>query len=615
MLTRAIVTLAALALLAVPAVLVPAMLPVRGRAPFLVASGVTAAAVIVGVSLVLSVFDALTRGGLLAAQALVAVICAMFWLRRGRPAAPRLHLRSVIGRNARSGTSAVVLVAAAALAVQFYVAITVAPNNWDSMTYHLSRAAYWLQYQSVGAFPGGSVRQLDSAPNGEILQAWTMAITGTDRFASLVQWAALLGTALCVFSGARLLRAAPAAAALAASVFVILPQPIMQATSTQNDLIVAFFVVACALFTVRGIRDRHVADLAVAAAAAGLALGTKGTALFAVPSLALITIGALVCYRPGRRLTLVGAGLLIAGLLAFGSFSYLSNLERTGDAFGGLEAQTKVPEGVAVTKNVAWVTWSLVDAPGTSVPVVEMLLQRAGHALWPDLRSETFNWTIDASIHEDTSSFGLVGWLVLMPLVVFCLLRRRAPPAQRILAGAALLYLGLFATRIGFNPWVGRLMIPMIALVAPLLALVVDRAWLHGATLTLAVLSLLPVLLHNSAKTLLPPEGTPWAPAKNRVQQQTVNRPDMAPVLRWMQANVHGTAPIGFAGGEDDWDYPLFGAHRSRRVVRLGALGADPQATLRKQGIVGVLFVNTPVPADLVGTTVAPGYAWVAVKS
>jgi hypothetical protein len=613
MITAAFATVVGLVLLTVPAVLVPVMLRVRGLAMFVVAAGVTAAAVVVGVSLALSLVDDLSRTGLLVAQAVVAIACAALWLRAGRPSPPSVPLRALVRRARGDGVTALAVFAAAALAVQFYVAIAVAPNNWDSMTYHLSRAAYWLQYGAVGAFPGGTLRQTASAPNGEILQAWTMAITGTDRFAALVQWACLVGIAACIYAAARLLRFTPAAALFAACLFVILPQPIMQATSTQNDLIVTFFLVASALCTALGFRDRHVGYLVVAGAAAGLAVGTKATALLAAPSLAIIAVTALLAYRPGPRLALAGAAVFAAGLLAFGSFVYIENLDRTGDPLAGLPALTDIPPGAPRSDNAVRVTWSLVDAPGLGLGFADAALQHVRHALGPKFEAPGLNWNIDASVQEDTSAFGLLGWLVLVPLLVFCLLRPRAPVAQRVLAAASLLYLVCFCLRVGANPWIGRLLLPMIALGAPLLALLAARPWLRGVALTLGVLSLVPSVLLNANKTLLTPPGTPDVLAGDRVQQQTAIRPDVAPMLRWMNDHVPATADIGFVGGEDDWDYPLFGAHRTRRVVRLGELGPRPLAALRDRGLVGALFANATPPGSLHGEAIAAGYVWVPV--
>ena len=44
-------------------------------------------------------------------------------------------------------------------------AIEVLSNNWDSMAYHLSRAAYWLQEGSLAHYSGASVRQIANPPN------------------------------------------------------------------------------------------------------------------------------------------------------------------------------------------------------------------------------------------------------------------------------------------------------------------------------------------------------------------------------------------------------------------------------------------------------------------
>ena len=92
------------------------------------------------------------------------------------------------------------------------------------------------------------------------------------------EWLALVGIALTVFSGARYVASALTRASLRPVSFVLLPQPLMQSSSTQNDLIEAFFVVATAFFAVRGLRDRARGDMVVAALALGLAVGTKGTA-------------------------------------------------------------------------------------------------------------------------------------------------------------------------------------------------------------------------------------------------------------------------------------------------------------------------------------------------
>ena len=70
------------------------------------------------------------------------------------------------------------------------------------MTYHLARIGYRLENHSAKPFGGGSIRQNGSPPNAEMIQGWTMAVARTDRLANVVQWLALVGTAIAIFSGA-----------------------------------------------------------------------------------------------------------------------------------------------------------------------------------------------------------------------------------------------------------------------------------------------------------------------------------------------------------------------------------------------------------------------------
>ena len=228
-----------------------ALLHIRGAAPFLVAAGVCAAAASVAGTIVLSFLSVWTRGAMLTLLLVTAATASVVWFATGRPRPPRMP--SVRGLRKLNGpTKILVGLAVVTLLVQAYVGARVAPSNWDSMTYHLSRAAYWLQYQSIGQFPGASIRQAASAPNGEVLQALTMMMSGTDRWVQSVQWLALVGVALAVFSGARLLHFGREESVFAACLFVVLPEPLMQSATTQNDLVEAFFLASDSL--VRGSR-------------------------------------------------------------------------------------------------------------------------------------------------------------------------------------------------------------------------------------------------------------------------------------------------------------------------------------------------------------------------
>src|SRR3954464_13006528 len=192
-------------------------LRIRGRGAFVAAELVLAGANVVLGTIVLSAAHVLTRAGFLVWGLAACGGAVAWWTSSGRLSPPGRWWPSRIP-DLRSGdlvVTLVVVLASAALLVQAFLVVAVAPSNWDSMAYHLSRVGYWLQDHHAGWFPGGTVRQLTSPPNAEALQGWTLAVTGTDRFAGLVQWLALVGIACCVYLGARMLRFTRSAAVFA----------------------------------------------------------------------------------------------------------------------------------------------------------------------------------------------------------------------------------------------------------------------------------------------------------------------------------------------------------------------------------------------------------------
>ena len=390
----AVLTAAGVILVGIPAVLVPALVGVRGRAAYVTAALVVAAADIVAVVTLLSFVDAFERPWLLAGHAVFAAVALGAWDRLGRPRPPeglRPQPRAIAEEARRHPVVAVAVgVAGVALAIQLYLGIAVAQTNWDVLSYHLSRAAYWLQYDSATQFPGGSVRQLGYQPDAEILQAWTMDLAGGDRLVALVQWLSAIGTGLACFVAARFLGFPRSGAAFAAALLVAMPMTILQTTTAQNDLVVSFFLLAAVALAMRGVRDQHVGELAVAGAAFGLAVGTKSTALMGVPAVALVLGAVLMRHRPPRRILLVTAACGVAGVVALGSYNYVSNFRNTGHVTG--TASDHLERESPVKANAVRIFWGFFDFPGASLPWVDNVLALTAPTVLGDHRNETFGY-------------------------------------------------------------------------------------------------------------------------------------------------------------------------------------------------------------------------------
>ena len=214
------------------------------------------------------------------------------------------------------------------LAIGYTVVLVVAtpPNNWDSLWYNLSRAALWHQHHGVRYVEPVSTELVNAyPPNAEIGVLYTFTFLSRDTLAAGVQLCALLGSIVAVFGLARRLGYAGRAALLAAFVFASLPLVALQAGTTQNDLVTASFIAVAAFFSF----GRTRIELVLAGLAVGLAVGTKFTALLALPALALVVVAA----QPLRRVPAAFAAWL-PGIALLGSYAYIQNLIEKGHLLG-----------------------------------------------------------------------------------------------------------------------------------------------------------------------------------------------------------------------------------------------------------------------------------------
>jgi hypothetical protein len=134
-----------------------------------------------------------------------------------------------------------------------------------------------------------------------------------------------------------------------------------------------------------------------------------------------------------------------------------------------------------------------------------------------------------------------------------------------------------------------------------------------GITLILAALSMMPSLLENHQKPLLLNASNVLR--LDRTAQMTIARPEMRSVLDALDTHVSKNAAIAFVGGEDSWDYPFFGAHRERRIVRHDSPAHITYALLSHEHVAGAVFANvgTP-PRSLAATPLGPDYWWVSAR-
>ncbi|MFQ5922543.1 MAG: glycosyltransferase family 39 protein [Anaerolineales bacterium] len=154
------------------------------------------------------------------------------------------------------------------------------PQTWDSLNYHMPRVAHWAQQGSVRHFATGIEVQNSRTPAAEFLVLHAYVLGSGDRYATFVQWLAMVLSLVGVATLAGQLGAGRSGRLAGALFAATLPMGIIQASSTVTDYVVALWLVAGVIEVLR-LRDGDpgVSTIAFLGLATGLALATKPTAV------------------------------------------------------------------------------------------------------------------------------------------------------------------------------------------------------------------------------------------------------------------------------------------------------------------------------------------------
>jgi len=548
----------------------------------------------------------------------------ILWNRAGRPPlmTQSVSIRSVLSRRSvlnslrsHPGLWALGLGVGVAYLIGAGLVVTVPPNNYDSMTYHLSRVGYWLQHNSFYPWPTPYPPQTTYPMNAEIGIMWTVVFWGTDQLAGFVQWLAVWASMAAIGGLSRLVGASRAEALFAALLWATLPEIVLQSTTTQNDLVAAAFFASAVYLLYAGFRSQHRGMLLLSGLGLGLALGTKTTVLFLIPGLAAtILMLCFVCGKQPIRQLLVWAGASLSGFLLLGAYVFALNLLVYGHALGppsfvhdmAASRQSWATRFAASLPRSLYQTVDLTGLPDSIAEPLHQIKATVGTRVFSILDLPTdftpaigepgesdLQWR--PPVHEDFAGFGPLAFLLLMPAVTYgslIALKKKDPfPLGLALMSASLF---LFVCSLSWFPWDNRYLVPAAALCAPLIAPIYERKVPHPL-LTWSVIGLALLVIgftttHNLSKPLV---GARPIWKMDWIERQALNRTSMEPVLRAVDRLIPLNATIGTMLGTDDWDYPMFGRRFSRRIIPLypAPESIDPD-WLEAQSINFVLVVD-----------------------
>ena len=217
------------------------------------------------------------------------------------------------------------------------LAILIPPNNWDSMSYHMTRVEEWRQNLNVYPFPTSNIRQVNYPPLAEYIILNLQVLSQSDYFANLVQYFSLLGSLSLISLSVKLFGLDIKGQFLSVLLLLSIPMVIFQSTSTQTDLTASFFLLGV-IYSVLKILKSHLIffeDIIVLGAVLVLGGLVKYTVfVFSVPFLIVIAYH-IIKHTSFRAICQYAIICLLFVFIIFGPF-----LSRNMAYFGNLTGET-----------------------------------------------------------------------------------------------------------------------------------------------------------------------------------------------------------------------------------------------------------------------------------
>lgn len=597
----------------------------QGRVELMLSSSMIFSASAVLVGYLLSELNSLSRSDLWCYLSLLllvgslALVLASKSLRhlcfentRGRTPPPGDPPPRRLARSDRLVVGSFVLTTAAVGAVNLIVIALTAPHNWDSMTYHLARIAYFVQNGSLGYFDANYWAQVTHPRISSVLLIYTYIMSGhQENWTQLVQFVSYWMAVVAVYGIARKVGADRNGGLIACLAFALLIECIMQSTTTQNDMLVTAYIGCSVYFLLAYKESRELTHAFYATLPIALAIGVKESALLVLPSVLVIAVYCLLSgATPGRNASTPCSNrawpLLLFLLLTIVVFAlpsgYLANYRMFGHPLGPEEVRGKhlfddtrtsrvlrssaknmvrygyhfiSLDGLPPVKPVRQLQKALQWMPRKCISAVGVNLESSEEVVVP------FGYDRAPQATEDRSYWGVLGFALIWPAVILSacgILRSRG---GRALSTAAIVFLIAQACAGKYDPYRGRYFVTAAVFAAPVLASVfasqkrLARIYVIGIVLMACLCALSGVVFRkNSCLIPFPAYGERGRESvfgMDRIGQLTRTRPNTREALRQYDTLVPKEAVVAVCLGANEYEYPLFGERLTRTVIPINS--------------------------------------------
>ncbi len=469
------------------------------------------------------------------------------------------------------------------------------PNNWDSMIYHLGRVVHWMQNKSVEHYPTSIPNQIWKKPLAEYIILHFQILSGGDYFSNFVQWFSLIG---CLFSTsliAQKLGASRQGQIITAIISSTIPMGILQATSTQNDYVTAYWMTCFVYLIISYFKSNEQKNILGIALSLSLSLYTKETTfIYATPFVIWLAIRGFTQYK----LSFLKTALIATCIILIVNFP---QAKRNFTTFGNIISPQQVKNTV---KNTSFtpksLTSNLIRYIGLQFGSMneeqnlrtEEIIKKIHTFLRIDIndpRTSSMNFVVPRDTrHEDNSSNLLHLILIIFAGIQYIFNKKlRQNTLLKEYFWICLATSLLFVFFLKWTLFRNRLLLPIAILFAPLIGIAIAQLK-QKKRIFISLLPLIlawPWLLYNQTKPLI---GKVNVFSMSRKQQYFSNNPRRIrafyPTVDYIISQK--CANVGLILGGDSWEYPFWQLLKNQRPknspkIRIEHIEIKPPSPLR----------------------------------
>ena len=455
------------------------------------------------------------------------------------------------------------------------IALISPPNNWDSMTYHMSRVEYWIQNKAIFFFKTNNPRQNVLAPFSEFLILHLQILSGSDIFANLVQWISLIVVLAAVSLICKEFGLNKRLQLISAVFICSLPIVLLQASSTKNDIVASTFILIFYYYQIILVKRYSVYSVYLAGLSLGLGILTKGTCYILFFAIGITYLGYIISFKIwDLKKIIFRYGIIFSIGLLINLPHYSRNFFKYNDLLGLSTLPSLTNElfsfGVMFSNLIRHIAYQL----GTNINIINWYIYRSVKILLGNNISDPKTSFLDRdfrppffSLHEDTAGNIIHTLIFIVIFIVGLTSIKRFKRIQLTSLFIAVISILLYCFLLKWQPWTGKLL-PLFVIAIPFLMIALNSV-LQIKKLKTTFYIILIIMLTGTFPYLFYNESRPLLTYNNksilyqeRFEGYFNNRTDLYKQYKKIingfdKTEVSKKDSIALYLGGDSWDYPF----------------------------------------------------------